>query len=283
MTATLSGIVALALSTPAGIPPVSGELIVISGAPTPGSDGNPVSTLNNPFTDGHGRIGFTGSYTTGSSVGFVWYDGAIIWRNTDAESTLVGGEATMGVGDAGEFIYSPSVDGNDAVWGENGLILQETDPAPGYPGEYISFTSRPQLVDDGTAFISAGRTNTPGGGSQARMLLRHLDGVFTKVVSTGDLILGFPVQPPAGVDFDYWPSSNGLHVINVLDLDTGSTADDIVVTVDLSVIAREGQPTGDGDNWQNLDSVSINNDGTSIFTGDTDVIAASNAVEVILK
>jgi hypothetical protein len=60
----------------------------------------------------------------------------------------------------------------------------------------------------------------------------------------------------------------------VLSLDTGG-ADIEVVYVDGAVVAREAEPTGDGDNWEALDLVSINDAGDYLFSGNTDADSAA--------
>ena len=52
----------LAAAAPAAAQPVPAELIALQGQPPPGET-DPIATLNSPFTDGLGRVGFTGSVT----------------------------------------------------------------------------------------------------------------------------------------------------------------------------------------------------------------------------
>jgi hypothetical protein len=41
-------------------------------------------------------------------------------------------------------------------------------------------------------------------------------------------------------------------------------------------VARETDPTGDGDNWTNFDAVAVNDSGDYLFSGDTDGATASD-------
>lgn len=269
----------LALAAAVNAQPTAVTLIAQEGQTTPETGGDPISTLNGPFTTGTGQVGFTGSVTRVSGTdNFVWFDTGIVWFNSNAApgNTLTGAEGTMGTGDTGEFVYSPSVDGEDSVWTQNGLLLRADDPAPGAPGQFSSFNSRPQMLPDGTAVWVGGLTNMAGGGTQARALFRAADTatpVITIVLQSGDMVGGFPIDFPSGIAFDYQFSDNGAHHIQRLLLDTGSTTNDDVVYVDGAVVARElsAVPGGlPGENWDNFDQVSINNNGDYIFSGDTD-------------
>ncbi len=256
-------------------------LVVREGDLPPGGGGNPVTTLGSPFTDGVGNVGFTGAVDAGgSSDAFVWVDSGIVWRNSDAlVNMLSGAESTMGVGDSGEFLYSPSVDGGDAVWSEGGLVLRGGDAAPGFPvGTLNVFNSRPTLLPGGAGYWIAGFDES-GGGSDGRVLYTSPSataGDVSVVLRSDDMVGGFTIDRPSGVGFDYQISDDGSHHIHDLLMDTGSTADDGFLYVDGTLPARESTPTGDGDNWDNFDVVSINDSGDYIFSGDTDGATGSD-------
>ncbi len=282
--AVLLAVLALA-AAPAAAQPVDVDLIAQVGQTTPQSGGDPISALNSPFTTGTGEVGFTGAVSRASGTdNFVWFDTGIVWFNGSAApgNVLTGAEGTMGTGDAGEFVYSPAVDGEDAVWTQDGLLLRADDPIPAAPGQFSSFNSRPQMLPDGTAVWVGGLTDAPGGGTDARALFRAADTatpVITIVLQSGDVVGGFPIDFPSGVAFDYQFSDDGAHHIQRLLLDTGSTTNDDVVYVDGAVVARELSPVPGGlpgENWDNFDNVSINDAGDSIFSGDTDGPAATD-------
>jgi len=279
LAAALGCALAVLVAAPAAAQPVPADLIAVDGQPPPGET-DPVSTLNSPFTNGLGQVGFTGAVTPagGGSGNFVWYDAGVVWFNADAlpGNTLTGAEGTMGVGDAGQFIYSPSVDGDDAVWTHNGLLLADGMQAPGFPaGTINTFNSRPQMGPGGQAYWVSGFNETGGTATQGRMLYTSPDsmpGTIAVVLRSDDLVGGFPIDRPSGIGFDYQFSDDGAHLIQDLLLDTGSTANDAVIYVDGAVVAQEGSAAGGGlpgENWANFDVVSINNAGDHIFSGDT--------------
>ena len=235
-------------------------------------DGAPVSSLNGPFTNGLGEVGFTGAVDRGTTDNFVWSGGGPIWFGSNAAG-LSGAEASMGIGNSGEFIYSPSVNGDDAVWTQDGELLVDGDPAPGFPGLFNSFNSRPSMIPDGTAYWVAGTSTTSGGTTTGRVLYRSADTAtptIIRVLASGDLVGGVPIDFPSGVGFDYQISDDGSHHIHDLLLDTGSTTNDGAIYVDGAIIAREASATGDGNVWDNFDVVAINNSGDYLFSGDLD-------------
>jgi hypothetical protein len=133
------------------------------------------------------------------------------------------------------------------------------------------------MTPDGAAYWVAG-FDEPGGTGSGRVLYRASDampGSISVVLRSDDLVDGLPIARPGGIGFDYRISDDGAHHIHVLELDTGG-ADAEVVYVDGAVVAREGEPTGDGDNWDALDVVSINDAGDYLFSGNTDADSATS-------
>ena len=260
-----------ALSLAAVVP---GGVVVKQGDAVSGST---VSTLNSPFTDGNGKVSFVAALADSNRV--IWKDTGPIFNSSSSEDTLVGGEGTMGSSNAADFIYSPSFNGNDAVYTNHEKLLAAGDPAPGLPGMWSSFNSRPQMAADGTAYWVGGITNVQGGSTQGRVLWRTTDvsnpATTTSLLKTGDLVNGLAVTS-SGVGFDYAFSDNGSHSIMDLLLDSGSTTNDAHLAVNGVVVARESEPTGQGDNWANFDVVSINDAGDYIFSGDTDGATATD-------
>ncbi|HEX4956146.1 MAG TPA: hypothetical protein VF017_22385 [Thermoanaerobaculia bacterium] len=258
-------------------PVVVGATLVAQVGQSPAGANGPITSLNAPFTNGLGQPGFTGAANDGGAGtdNFVWFDTGIAFLDADAVGfTLSGGESTMGVGDAGQFIYSPSVDGDDAVWTHNGLLLADGMQAPGFPaGTINTFNSRPQMRPSGQAYWVSGFNDAGGTTTLGRMLYTSsnaMPGTITVVLRSDDLVGGIPIDRPSGIGFDYAFSDDGSHHIHALLLDTGSTTNDDIVYVDGAMVAREASPSGAGDNWDNFDSVSINNAGDYLFSGDTD-------------
>ncbi len=234
--------------------------------------GSTVASVNAPFTNGLGQVGLVVALEDSSRS--IWFNGGQIFNSADALPTvLTGGESTMGVGNAGEFVYSPSADGGDTVWGQNGLRLGDGVPAPGFPaGVETTFNSRPQMTDDGSAYWISGFNDGLGGtASIGRMFYRqNPDASIDLLLKAGDMIDGLPIALGSAVGFDYHVSGNNANVIVEVNLDTGSTANDGRVLVNNVVVAAEASPTGQGDNWDNFDISSINNAGNYVFSGDTD-------------
>lgn len=248
----------------------------------PDGETGAVTSLNAPFTNSLGEVGFTGDLDVANANDrFVWADDGIVWHNEHGlPAVLAGAESTMGIGNAGQFIYSPTVDGGDAVWSHNGAILVEGDPAPGFPGGVTNiFNSRPTMNADGRAYWVAGFNDAGGTSSLGRALYTSATaaaGDVQVVLRSDDLIDGLAIDRPVGINFDYDFSENHAHRILDLLLDTGSSANDAAIAVDSALVAREGSSTGGGDNWAFFDSVSINGAGHYLFSGDTDGVAATD-------
>jgi hypothetical protein len=262
-----------ALRGPAVVP----ATLIIQDGDTPTGTNGAITSINAPFTNGLGQVGFTGGADDGAAGtdNYVWYNTGITFLDSDEMAfTLSGAESTMGIGNTGQFVYSPSVDGDDAVWTQNGLLQVEGTQAPGFPGGTINtFNSRPQMDPSGRSYWVSGFNESGGTSTEGRILYtssNSMPGTITVVLRSDDMIGGFTIDRPSGVDFDYSFSDNGMHHIQTLLMDTGSTADDGFVYVDGALVARETDPTGDGDNWDNFDAVYINDSGNYIFSGDTD-------------
>jgi hypothetical protein len=258
----------LALASAVRADDVSGFIVLKEGDALAGST---VSTLNAPFTDGNGEVSFVIGLADNARV--IWHGtGAIFHSGDAAPDALTGGEGTHGVGNAGQFIYSPSFNGNDAVYSNAGKLVADGDAAPNISGQFITFASRPQMRANGTALWVSGLSTTSGGTSTGRALYSMSDvsnlATATPLLRTGDEILPGRTITAAGVGFDYWISDNGNHHIHGLIV-TGATASDNLVWVNGSVVAQEGSSTGQGDNWANFDLMSVNDSGNYLFTGDT--------------
>lgn len=248
------------------------NLVAMIGQPLPGvGGGGTVTSLNNPSVNGLGQVGFTGAINTGSgTTNFVYVNNAIVFRN-DSVPGLTGAESQMGLSNAGDFNFSPSINGNDAVYTSSGKLLQETDPAPGFPGQNSVFNSRPQMAANGTAFWVGGIG--PGTSTTSRVLYKATPtggGAFDigPVLAGGQLVAGEALTA-TGIEFAYAVSDNAANVINRVTY-TGSTATDAAVVINGStVVAREGSiPTGGTAAWQNFRSVDVNNNGDYVIYGD---------------
>src|SRR5690606_5291150 len=171
---------------------VEGETVTLPGGGT-----GTVSTIQTSlFTNRNADVGFSVDVQGDDGV---WFGDAPIWLNSQATShTLTGAEFTMGIGDNGEFIYSPSIDGNDGVWTDQGYLLADGDPAPGFEGDtLVTFNSRPTMGANGTAYWVAGVNDGAGGTSTVnRALYMSTDrtpATTSVVLRSGDIVGGFPL------------------------------------------------------------------------------------------
>lgn len=250
---------------------VSGDIVVQEGDIV---DGSAVTGVGSPFTNGNGEVGAVLILADGRRA--IWYGaGAIFTSDMALPDNLTGGESTMGIGNNGEFIYSPSFNGNDSVWGQNGLILAEPDQAPGYgPGFDITFNSRPQMIDDGSGYWIGGINDGAGGTStiERAMFRSNPNGTIDRVLGAGDVIGnsgGLSINIGSGVDFDYHVSGNGANMINMLTSDSGSSTNDGVIAVNGDIALREGSMLDGFTLGSSVDGLSINNLNQSVFIWDT--------------
>jgi hypothetical protein len=272
---------AAGLSVPVLAQPIPASIVLKVGDPI-GNDGGIVTGVGQPYVNGQNKVGFVVLFSPPTIGRAIWYDGDMVFENFSAPDTPTGSEDTMGVSDAGDWIYSPSVsvDGvnRDSVYTNFGVLQKAGDPLPNNPGFFSTFNSRPRMADDGTAFWIGGYG--PASSTTHRAMFRNPNPAdpsqTTIVYGTGDIIDGFPLSS-SGVSFNYDISPNGLHTIAVVTLQTGSTANDSAVVLDgATIVAQEGSPSGDGDNWQNFGAVGINNSGNWVLAGDTNAATASD-------
>jgi hypothetical protein len=269
---TVTATAALTATSFAGGPLKS---LVTETFPTIGSGGLPVSSVNDPYLTRDGRVALTGNLDLGggSLMPFVWVDGGIVWLNSDASPiTLTGAEGTMGVSDSLDWIYSPSENGPDSVWMNGASLHKETDSAPGLPGLYITFCSRPQMTADGVPTWVSGISAVQGGGAQYRALYYGEE----VVLAGGDIVSGESIiTAGTSVGFPYDFSSFGSHYISRAIISASSTTNDVIVYDD-QIVAREGSITSDGDHWQNFGEMKANENGDFAFSGDTDAATTSD-------
>eukprot|EP00913_Durusdinium_trenchii_P006084 g5696.t1 len=275
---------ALLASTPAlaGPEPVPATLEVLRGD-TFGDI--TVIGMNPCATDSNGRAAFIATYTGGFGV---WSDGALVWDRDDAlPDVLNDGEVSMGIADDGSFLLRVRCNLQECVYADDGVVLSEGDPAPNAPGFTITELERPNLTDAGVGYWIAGLNDGAGGTATAstRIHRRATDGSITTLVSEGDT-LGATTVGPIGPHLDV--SGDNEQVIFLFTDPAQPGASDLRLAVNGVVVAGEGLPTGDGDDWDNFDSVSINSSGDYAFTGDTnagkttDQFLALNA-QIILR
>jgi hypothetical protein len=280
---SVAGLLSLApalMWSPAALAQVRASVVLQEGDVPPGVAA-PVSTISPPFINAAGQVGFAGALTGGER--FIWLGDGIRWLDSNETGVVLGGaEAAIGVSDDGGFIYSPTVDGDDAVYTHNGVLLVEGDPAPLFPaGVTVTFNSRPAMTNDGRAYWVAGVNESGGTTTQKRVLYTASDASPATIeiaLAGGDTIDGLPIEN-VGIEFTYQTSGAGNHIIQTLDAATGSSSNDGIMVVDGGIVARESFPVSGtyGEAWQNFDDLSINDAGNYLFSGDTDSVAAKDA------
>lgn len=253
--------------------------IAYEGQIPPGGDGTPIDVLYAPFTNSLGQVGFTGFLQSNDT--FVWFNNGIVWLNSMAPKgqTLVGTEPSMGISDFGDFVFSPTANGQDSIYTNEGLLLRGTSPAPGIPGMFLTINSRPTMLPDATTYWVAGLSNAQGGTTQGRALYRNEDiengAASTVVIKSGDIIGGNAISP-TGIGFGYDISDNGEHHIHQLTWTGVPLATANFVYVNGAVVARQGNMADFFSRWSLFRAPSINNSGNYVFAGTTSGATATS-------
>ena len=198
------------------------EVIVQEGDSLGGST---VSLIGAPKVDAEGNVGLIFGLADGRRG--IWRGlGAVFFSDDPAVAELSGGETTIGIGNGGKWIYSPSIDpdgaggpdpSGDGIWSSEGFIIVENTPAPDFPANFnTTFHSRPYMTDAGTMYWVSGLNDGAGGtSSQERMLYKRdaNTGTIGTVLRAGDVIGATEVAPFGGINFDYSFSYDDNHSI----------------------------------------------------------------------
>lgn len=251
-------------------------------------NGATITGINTPFTDTDGKIGFTGTTTEtgGTAKVFIFYDGGSVFTAEDAlpDFTLTGRESTMGVGAGGKFVYSPSINGNDGIWSHAGYVVSDGDPAPGIPGKFIAFASRPIYLGENQFAFVGGTSDTPTSGTNGRVVYKGTFGpsgppTLEVVHKTGDVVAGETLRfTTPGMSFNYDLSDNGEHVIHILGIESLSTRS--VVLLNDGFIARPGEliPYSQYEEaYENFAGVGVNDAGRWIIFGDSSNLSETSS------
>src|SRR4030095_12129859 len=126
--------------------------------------------------------------------------------------------------------------------GTDGLILQQGQPAPGFPGLFNSFNSRPTISPFNVAHWVAGVANTNGGATAQRVLYRRAanSGAISPLLKAGDNIGAWHIAP-AGMSFFYDFSDSRNHHIHVITTDADAAFNDAIY-YDGVITLLEGEP-----------------------------------------
>ncbi len=235
-----------------------------------------ISDLGDPYVNGLNQVGFVANMS--DTTRSIFAGGGVVF-NSGSVVGVTGAETTMGISNMLDFNYSPSVNGGDAVYTSNGVLLVDGDAAPGFPGFFSTFNSRPRMTANGTAVWVGGYGNTVGGATTTRVFYKNAtpsNPAATVPIFAGGHIVSGEAITAQGINFAYDVSDSAAHSINIVNLGA-ATATDLTVLVDgATIAAREGSAAGDGSLWQNFNNVGVNESGQYIFSGDTN---ASTSVD----
>jgi hypothetical protein len=259
---------------------VPAQIVYMVGDEVPGTGGATITAINAPFTDGNGRMAAFVSLGTTRRAILDENLNLLFDSDTVTGVTVVGGEGTIGISNAGGYIYSPSINGNDGVFSNGGSLLVELNAAPGLPGQTITFCSRPRMLPNGTAYWMSGLTPSPPGRAIYVNPTPSNPAATTVLMKGGDVYGGLTTTS-TGLSFDFSISDNQLNRIHVLTA-TGSTATDTYVAANDVLVAREGSAAPVGLWSGTIRNVSINNSGTWVLSGDT-TFATTTQDEVLVS
>jgi cysteine-rich repeat protein len=246
--------------------------VIAEADKSPAGTSQLIKNVRNPMTNSLGQVSFIGEL--GTNEEFVFVKTSVVFESSSVTSaTLSGGDFdSSGVSDSGGWAYIPSVDGKRAIWTDKGQFIRIGDAAPNYPGGgTIQNLYRVSMLPNGTLYWIA--NITPTSGSTKRALYVNTTGnvADSQVVLTNGDDVGIQIDSTSNdIDYDYEVADNGSHYIIVVDVATGNSSTDTALVVDGAIVAREDQPNGSGDDWDNFRHVYINDSGNYVFSGDSD-------------
>ncbi len=258
-----------------------GEIVLSVGDSPAWAGGQTVESMDTPFTATDGTVGFNGGLTGGTqgSRVFIFFNNGPTFFSNEASGgyTLSGREGSMGVACDGRFVYSPSLTrpgstgSSDSLWSSAGYLLAEPDPAPGAPGKFIKFTSRPLMLGRGDFSFVAGFSNTAGGTTTDRALYKGNvnGGTFTLLYKTGDTFDGRVLRfatPTMSFNYDF--SDSGENVIQIVGIDSGAGTNAVLANGHLVAVQGEALASDPNEGWQNFTGVGVNDSGQQMIFGD---------------
>jgi len=237
-----------------------------------GGDGYPVMRLERPATNSMGVMDCTGAVDRVTDWDeFVFVGDAIVWLGS-ASGQRYQSIRNAGVADCGDFIaHTRTETGSlDTLITSHGVLIQENDPAPGFPGAFITVASDTSMLPDGTAFWYSSYEDNVGGGDVWYRATDMATPIIDIVVQSGDIVDGWVM----GLlhDWNFSVSDDGTQFTQKASAMRVDPPHDFrsIVRVNQSAVAVEGEPTGAGDNWGVFFHKDINNLGNYLLTGHTD-------------
>jgi hypothetical protein len=264
--------------TVTGLP--AGQTVQSIASPSANQDGGWAFNFN--ATDGTTSFGTIWGNATGGPGNLIRTEGT--FPPYEQESY----ESFWGFGGGGVCAYSAistnienGVSGLDGVWLDNSPVVVEEEEFPHQAGFWWSFGSRPGVTEDGIPYFVGGITDVQGGSTDFRGLFYGLNAA--PVFLGGDSLPGLPapLTATASPGFDFRYSAFGSHFICEVDMDTGSSSNDLAMVFDGAGLLIDGQLVQEGspvpavagglpgENWAAFDYVGVSEDGDYMITGDT--------------
>jgi len=208
--------------------------------------------------------------------------------------TFTGFEGEFGISDTGDIAYgvtatSGGFTGLDAVFLGSTPLAVQRDVAPPFSPQFWSFASRIRMTNNGVPYWKSGVTNTAGGATVNRTIVRGNPAV--KITAGGDVLTNLPTAldlTPASTLFTYRLSAQGNHAVTFEVLDAVPTTTDGVVVVDGAGLLLDGQLVREGspvpaavggrnaENWVNFEEFGITESNRLFIFGDTSATTATD-------
>lgn len=253
--------------------------IVLAQGDRPVGGGDlPVLYLGLPNLDPAGRLGFTGRLDDGQGGdGFVWLDGEVIWRDSQAQGVdLVGAAPQLGLADEARYFFRAQIDGRDALWSDGGLVARAGVAEPLLGGAKIDLLRRPLLTAAGRSFWLAFYKGAEGKGRA--LFTRSAAGETTVRLRSGDEVDGGVIASPRGLDLAYDVSADGAHYVHVVELEKAGGGVLPAILLDGAVVLRAGDPAGPEETWERFRNVAVDSQGHWVMSGTTSADAESDTV-----
>lgn len=265
------------------------RVLLAEGETTPGGGELPVLNLGLPTVDAAGHVGFTGRLDDGGAGdGFVWLDGTIAFRDSQAQGVaLVGAAPQLGLAGGTRYLFRAQIDGKDALWSDQGLVARAGETEPLLDGATIVNLRRPVVAGDGRYYWLA--LYKGAGGAGRALFTRASDGGREVLLRSGDAVVGGVIAKPRGLDLAYDISTDGAHHVHIVELEAGGGSSIVpAILLDGQVVLRVGDPAGPGEVWERFRGVAVSSSGHWVVSGetsapsDTDTVFASDG-EVRLR
>ena len=235
-------------------------------------------------------LGYVFVVQTTGSVRHVWGDpvggtgNVLRTEGTFGNLVQTSLETFIGFNDTGQISYSAVSNDTgsgetslDGMWVDDLVILNEGDPAPGIPGHFSTFNSRPGIDMLGQPYWLGGTSTTTA--TELRVL--YFGTNPAPLLRGGDSVPGIaaPIEDE-GLDFDFKISALGTNFIIPVTLNSDFATDNLMVLNGEAMMVggdflREGTTVPAsiggtaGETWSSFDFLGITESGSYLVTGDT--------------